>query len=62
MENIWNEVNIKELNNDIKYVAFVPTFINKSINHCVESGLNMDEVNFYTLNYLFLVYNKGELK
>jgi len=39
-----------------------PEFINKSINHCVESGLNMDEVNFYTLNYLFLVYNKGELK
>lgn len=41
-----------------EFVAFVPEFINKSVYHNIHNGKNMDEVNFYTLNYLFLVYNK----
>ena len=39
-----------------EYVIVVPEFINKSINHNVFTGLHMDEVNFFALNYLFLVY------
>ncbi len=41
-----------------EFVAYVPEFINKSIDHNIFTGKNMDEINFYTLNYLFLVYNK----
>ncbi len=41
-----------------EFVAFVPSYINKSCKHNIWTGKNMDEVNFYTLNYLFLVYNK----
>jgi len=40
------------------YVAYVPRFINRGTRHNVKTGLNMDEVNFYTLNYLFLVYGR----
>ncbi len=43
-----------------EFVAFVPEFINKSISHNIHTGKNMDEVNFYTLNYLILIYNKEE--
>jgi hypothetical protein len=39
------------------YVAYVPEFINK-IPHNIHTGKNMDEVNFFVLNYLFLIYNK----
>jgi len=42
------------------YVAYVPEYINKSIYHNIHTNQGMDEVNFYTLNYLFLVYNKEE--
>lgn len=42
------------------FVAYVPEFINKSVPHNIWTGKNMDEVNFYTLNYLFLIYNKGK--
>jgi len=41
-----------------EFVAYVPAFINRSCYHNIHTGKNMDEVNFYTLNYLFLVYNK----
>ncbi len=43
-----------------EFVAFVPIYINKSCKHNIWTGKNMDEVNFYTLNYLFLVYKKEE--
>jgi len=46
----------------VEYVAYVPDFINRARYHDVHKGENMDEINFYVLNYLFLVYNKGELK
>jgi hypothetical protein len=42
------------------YVAFVPEYINKSVSHNIYTGKNMDEINFYSLNYLFLVYNRGK--
>jgi len=41
-----------------EYVAYIPEFINKSCRHNVCTEKNMGEVNFYTLNYLFLIYNK----
>jgi len=43
-----------------EFVAYVPEYINKSVAHNIYTGKNMDEVNFYALNYLFLVYNKKE--
>lgn len=43
-----------------EFIVFVPEYINKSCKHNIWDGKNMDEVNFYTLNYLFLVYNKEE--
>ena len=42
-----------------EYVAYVPEYINKFVAHNIHTGKNMDEVNFYALNYLFLVYNTG---
>jgi len=42
-----------------EYVAFIPAFLNKGY-HNIHTGKNMDEVNFFVLNYLFLVYNKEE--
>ena len=42
------------------FVAYIPEFINKSVSHNVRTSKGMDEVNFYALNYLFLIYNKGE--
>ncbi len=41
-----------------EFVAYVPEYINKSCYHNIHTGKNMDEVNFYTLNYLFLIYGK----
>ncbi len=43
-----------------EYVAYIPEFINKTCYHNIHTGKGMDEVNFYALNYLFLVYNKEE--
>ena len=44
------------LTND--YVAYVPEYLNKTFAHNIYTGKNMDEVNFFVLNYLFLIYNK----
>ncbi len=41
-----------------EFIAYVPEYINKSCYHNIHTGKNMDEVNFYTLNYLFLVCGK----
>ncbi len=43
-----------------EFVAYIPEYINKSISHNIHTGKNIDEVNFFALNYLFLVYNKEE--
>lgn len=43
------------------YVAYVPEYINKSITHNIHNGKGMDEVNFFTLNYLFLIYNRNQI-
>jgi len=45
----------------INHIIYVPEYINMSVNHNIETGLNMDEVNFYTLNYLFLVYGRKQI-
>jgi len=42
------------------FVAYVPEYINRSMYHSIWSGKNMDKINFFALNYLFLIYNKEE--
>jgi len=41
----------------IDYVVNVPSFLNKGY-HNVRTGKNMDEKNYFILNYLFLIYGK----
>jgi len=43
-----------------EYVVYVPEFINKARWHKIETGIGMDEINFYTLNYLIFIYNKED--
>jgi hypothetical protein len=41
-----------------EYVVYVPEYLNKSFAHNIHTRKNMDEVNFFVLNYLILIYNK----
>lgn len=46
---------------DWDYVMFILEELHKSVYHSVTKDKNMDEVNFYVLNYLFLIYGKEKL-